>query len=149
MIQDIILDTGPLVAFMNSHDRDHRWALEQWARIQPPLLTCEAVLTEACFLARRLGPGGEEGVVSLVRRGLIEPAFRFADHADEVFRLMGKYRDIPLSLADACLVRMSELHPTSAVLTLDRDFTICRRNRRQRIPLLSPTASSPGFVSGE
>lgn len=138
MIRDVILDAGPLVAFMNDRDRDHRWAREQWDRIESPLLTCEAVVVEACFLARRLGRGGEEGVVSLIRRGVIEPSFRLVDHAEAVLRLMSKYRDVPMSLADACLVRMSELHRDSPVLTLDRGFAIYRRKRRQPIPLLSP-----------
>ena len=143
MIRDVILDAGPLVALLNSRDRHHRWVREQWAKVEPPLLTCEAALAEACVLARRFGCGGEQGVVSLVRRGLVEPSFRLDDHADAVFRLMGKYHAVPMSLADACLIRMSELHRSSPLLTLDRDFSIYRRNRRQRIPLLSPCLAPP------
>ena len=140
MIRDVILDTGPLVALMNVRDRDHHWVREQWERIEPPLLTCEAVVVEACFLARRLGREGEEGVVSLVHRGLLNPLFRLADDAEAVLSLMRRYRNVPMSLADACLVRMSQLHPASPVLTLDRDFTVYRKNRSRRIPLLSPVS---------
>ncbi len=133
-----ILDTGPLIAFLNSRDGHHRWAREQWARVEPPFLTCEAVIAEACFLAHRLGSGAPEAVVSLVARGVLEVSFRLADEAAAVARMMKKYDDVPMSLADACLVRMSEQHPGSVVLTLDGDFRIYRRSKRQRIPTRMP-----------
>ena len=134
----IILDTGPLIAFLNSRDGHHRWAREQWARVEPPFLTCEAVIAEACHLARRLASGAPEAVVSLVERGVLDVSFRLVDEAAAVARLMKKYDDVPMSLADACLVRMSEQHAGSVVLTLDGDFRIYRRSRRQRIPTRMP-----------
>ena len=133
-----ILDTGPLIALLNSRDGHHRWAREQWARVEPPFLTCEAVIAEACFLAHRLGSGAPEAVVSLVERGVLDVSFRLADEAGAVARMIKKYEDIPMSLADACLVRMSEQHPGSVVLTLDGDFRIYRRSKRQRIPTRMP-----------
>ena len=149
MSREIILDTGPLVALLNSRDPHHSWAQEQWDRIEPPLLTCEAVVSEACFLARRLVHRGPERVLEFVRRGVLDLSFPLVDEIDPLVQLVKKYRTVPMSLADACLVRMSELHRTSPVLTLDRDFAIYRRNRSQRIPLLSPTLPSPGSVSVE
>ena len=133
-----ILDTGPLIAFLNSRDGHHRWAREQWARVEPPFLTCEAVIAEACFLAHRLASGASEAVVSLVDRGVLDVSFRLADEAAAVARMMKKYDDVPMSLADACLVRMSEQHPGSVVLTLDGDFRIYRRSKRQPIPTRMP-----------
>ncbi len=133
-----ILDTGPLIAFLNSRDGHHRWVREQWARVEPPFLTCEAVIAEACFLAHRLGSGAPEAVVSLVARGVLDVSFRLAAEAAAVARMMKKYEDVPMSLADACLVRMSEQHAGSVVLTLDGDFRIYRRSRRQRIPTRMP-----------
>ncbi|MYA34982.1 MAG: PIN domain-containing protein [Gemmatimonadales bacterium] len=138
-----ILDTGPLIAFLNSRDGHHRWAREQWARVEPPFLTCEAVIAEACFLAQRLGSGAPEAVVSLVERGVLDVSFRLADEAAAVARVMKvmkKYDDVPMSLADACLVRMSEQHPGSVVLTLDGDFRIYRRSGRHPIPTRMPGA---------
>lgn len=140
MSREIILDTGPLIALLNTRDPHHAWARDQWNAIEPPLLCCEAVVVEACFLARRLAPGGQSRVLDVVRRGALDLSFSLSDEIDAVDRLMEKYRDVPMSLADACLVRMSELHPVSPVVTLDRDFTIYRRSRRQRIPLLTPPA---------
>ena len=106
--------------------------------IEPPLLTCEAVVVEACFLARRLVRDGQNKVLEIVRRGTLDLSFSLSGEIDQAVRLAKKYSDVPMSLADACLVRLSELHPAGLLLTLDRDFTIYRRSRRQRIPLLSP-----------
>ena len=149
MSREIILDAGPLVALLNARDPHHDWVRAQWGMIESPLLTCEAVVTEACFLARRLVPRGQEKVLEFVRRGALDLSFPLADEIDAVVQLAGRYRDVRMSLADACLVRMSELHRASPVLTLDRAFTIYRRNRRQRIPLLSPSLSPPGSISAE
>ena len=137
-----ILDTGPLVALLSARDPHHAWAHEQWEAVTFPMMSCEAVISEACFLGHRVRPGAHADVLDLVRSGAIELSFRLADEIDEVGRLIGKYRDVPMSLADACLVRMSELHPNSPVLTMDRDFTVYRRHRRQRIPVLAPEGFS-------
>lgn len=70
--------------------------------------------------------------------GFYQVAFAFEDEKQSVKRLLEKYADVPMSFADACLVRMSELYPDSAVFTTDNDFTIYRRNGRQQIPLIFP-----------
>jgi predicted nucleic acid-binding protein len=132
-----LLDTGPLVAYLNRRDEHHAWAVETLERLPSPVVTCEAVLSEACFLTRRL-PGGPEAVLALVARGALGVDLRLASEIDPIRRLMRKYADVPMSLADACLVRMAELERDSVVLTTDRDFTVYRRNRRQVIPLLAP-----------
>jgi uncharacterized protein len=132
-----ILDTGPLVALLDVRDRYHRWATAQWAQTAPPLLTCEAVLSEACFLVRRL-PRGSSAIVELIDRGAVEVAFRLNEHIEPVRRLLAKYAEVPMSLADACLVRMAELHSNSSVLTIDRHFRIYRKHGRQVIPALMP-----------
>jgi len=137
MKQRVICDTGPLVAFFNRQDRHHEWAVAQWDRIEPPLLTCEAVVSEACFLLQTTS-GGSAGVLELVRRGVVNLAFTFSDNVDPVATLMKKYAGVPMSFADACLVRMTELYDTSAMITLDSDFTFYRKHIRRAIPLLMP-----------
>jgi hypothetical protein len=77
-------------------------------------------------------------ILNLVHRGAVELGFTLKDHFEEASELMQRYANVPMSLADACLVRMSELIPKSVVLTLDSDFRIYRRHRRQKIPLLMP-----------
>lgn len=54
--QKVLLDTGPLVAFLNKRDQYHSWTVSELASMAPTLLTCEAVLSESCFLLQRLMP---------------------------------------------------------------------------------------------
>ena len=117
----IILDTGPLVALLNRRDTYHHWAVEQWSSARPPLLTCEDVIAEACFLVRTF-PGDQAAVLDLVEQGVVEMPFLLADQAHHVARLLKKYRNVPMSLADGCLVHMAEQHANSVILTLDSDF---------------------------
>lgn len=132
-----MLDTGPLVASINRRDCFHEWTKLQLAEIEPPLLTCEAVLAEACHLLRHL-PGQGRAVAELVDRKIIEIPFRIDAHAKSMANLLAKYADVPMSLADACLVRMSEINENSILLTFDHDFKVYRRHGRQVIPTLMP-----------
>ncbi len=133
----IVVDTGPLVAYFNARDRWHGWAVEQMKTFAPPLLTCEPVLTEACYLIHRAG--GEPA--SLVRK-LSEQTLRvgidLGEDAASIEALLRRYADTPMSLADACLVRLTERYSDSRLFTLDSDFEHYRRNGRQLIPLIHP-----------
>jgi predicted nucleic acid-binding protein len=137
-VKNVIVDTGPLVAFLNARDKHHRWARDVLGGVEPPLRTCEAVISEACFLVRGLR-GGPDAVLALVVRGAVEVPFRLDGELIAVRKLMARYADVPMSLADGCLVRMSELEPRSTVLTLDADFRVYRRHGRQLIALLAPS----------
>ena len=133
----LLIDTGPLVAFLNRRDHHHSWAIAVMGELRPPFVTCEAVLSEACFLLRHTA-GGAEAILALVERELV--AVRFAADAEipALRRLLARYADVPMSFADACLVRMSELNSTCRLLSLDHDFRRYRRNGRQAIPLIAP-----------
>ncbi|MGC9965578.1 MAG: PIN domain-containing protein [Syntrophobacteraceae bacterium] len=133
----VILDTGPLVAFLNGRDKHHDWAEAQWAQIQPPLLTCEAVISEACFLLREYDKGAGS-VFELLQRKVLWISFCLADQIIPVSALLKKYGNLPISVADACLVRLAELHDSSSIMTLDAHFQIYRKNKRRIIPLLAP-----------
>lgn len=137
MRRRVIVDTGPLVAFINSREQFHDWVMREVATIEEPMFTCEPVITEACFLLRHVY-GGVEAVISLVNRGLVKMAFSLSEEAVAIGELLKRYQSVPMSLADACLVRMSELYPQSALLTLDSDFLIYRQNRNQTIPVILP-----------
>ncbi len=134
-----LLDTGPLVAFFDRSDADHEWAKDRWAHAPVPMLTCEAVLAEATYLLwEHAGLPGEK-VLALFERKVIAAPFRLEDHAAPVAHLLEKYSDQKMQLADACLVRMSELHRDCRVFTLDKqDFQVYRRFERQVIPLVAP-----------
>lgn len=137
MRDQVIVDTGPIVAFINGRDRYHGWAKGQWAEIRPPLLTCEAVVSEACFLVRRFA-GAEAVILELLQREILQIPFRLSDCVGQIVWLLKKYADIPMSLADACLVRMAESYEGSLVFTIDKDFTVYRKNKRARIPVILP-----------
>jgi predicted nucleic acid-binding protein len=137
MIPRVLIDTGPLVAFLNRRDQYHAWAKEQMARLEPPLLTCESVLSEVCFLVRNLR-GGSEAIIKLVQRGLVTVAFDFQAETTPVGKLLARYANVPISLADACLVRMAELYEGSVILTLDGDFRVYRKHGRYVIPVVMP-----------
>ena len=132
-----LLDTGPLVSFLTSGLRHHAWAVEQWKRLRPPLLTCEPVLTEAAFLLKREGRDSD-ALFELLERGVIRIALAVQEEQADLRALMRRYRNRPMSLADACLVRLSEIHASAEVLTLDSDFRIYRRHGNKVIPVRMP-----------
>ena len=134
----ILLDAGPLFAFYSQSDRWHDWAVRQLHELTEPLFTCEPALAEASFLLQRQGtyPGT---FLPLLQKGIIKITFDLEAEADALNTLMHRYRNIPMCLADACLVRMSELFKNSCVLTLDSDFRVYRRFGRQVIPLIIPS----------
>lgn len=136
MARTLLVDTGFLVALLNRRDSLHLWAKTQAPRYAPPWLTCEAVLSEAFHL---LGAPGAPSLSALLRRKALVPAFNIVSDLDPVLKLMQKYADLPISLANACLVHMTETLPDPVILTTDSDFRIYRRRNRQTVPCVLPT----------
>jgi predicted nucleic acid-binding protein len=129
-----ILDAGPLIAALNRQDRYHRWACETIERFGPPFYSCSEVLAEAAAMT-----GQPAAIVEMVQAGEIILAFSLADEAARVLGLLRKYEDQPMDLADACVVRMTELMRDCRVITLDSaDFSVYRRNGRDVIPTIVP-----------
>jgi uncharacterized protein len=128
-----IADTGFIVAFKNRSDQHHAWAVDVARQIEAPLLTCESVLSEAAFHL-----GSSEAVLTLVSAGMLEIAFDLGENAEKVHELAKRYSDRDADLADLCLIRLSELYPHHTLITLDADFRVYRRNKREAIPLLCP-----------
>jgi predicted nucleic acid-binding protein len=135
-----IADTGVLAALVYERDQWHEWVKEQAAKLTPPFLTCEPVIAEACFLVQRVHDG-ERQILAFIKDGYVHIDFSLSAEIAAVAALMRKYEDVPMSLADACLVRMSELRERASVFTLDSDFRIYRRNGRDPIPLIIPDAA--------
>ncbi len=135
MATNALVDAGFLVALISRRDGNHDWATAQAPRFPPPWLTCEAVLSETSHL---LGGHGTRSLASLLRRGALVSSYRFSDDPDAVLRLLEKYSGVPMSFADACLVRMTETLNDPMLLTTDADFRIYRRHGRQIIPCALP-----------
>ena len=135
----IIADTGPLVAMLDRDDQDHAWAVREGRKLPPKMISCEAVLSEVHFLTQDL-PEAESRVEGWLADGRLELPFTVRDHHSLIHELMAlaRYANVPMSFADACLVRMSELWPEAPVFTLDSDFRVYRRNKRQSLPLICP-----------
>ena len=132
-----IVDTGPLVAFFDRAERYNVWVSQRIEEIEAPLLVCEPVLAEAMHLLAR-HPKAQDAIFELLQNGALSIAFRIAEHIDALHRLLQRYRDTPMSLADACIVRMAEIHEHHAVLTLDSDFAIYRKHRRLPLTVVHP-----------
>ncbi len=137
MTELTIADSGILVAFLNKREQWHGWTLEQMNKLSPPFVTCEAVVTECCFLMKGES-NGEQDVLGLISDELLKVDFSLQSEVAEIQTLMKKYENVPMSLADACLVRMSEFTKRAKIFTLDSDFWIYRRNGNEEIPLIIP-----------
>jgi len=132
-----IVDTGPLVAFFDRAERHHDWAAGRMRELAVPLLACEPVLAEAMYLLAGL-PKAQDALFELIENGALRIAFRVEEQVSDLRALHRKYRDRPMSLADACIVRMAELFDRHEVLTLDSDFSIYRKHGREPIVLIRP-----------
>ncbi len=133
----VIADTGPLVALLDRKDQDHAWAVSEGQRLPPKMLSCEADLSEVHFLTQDI-PEAKNRIESWLADGWLELPFSVRDHHSLLHELMVRYASVPMSFAHACLVRMSELWPDAPVFTLDSDFRVYRRNKRQSLPLICP-----------
>ena len=133
----VILDTGPLVALFGARESHHPWAVEQFKQITTVPLTCEPVIAETChLLARRRIP--PRLLLDRLHRGELSIGLSLERESAAVMALMDRYDNVPMSLADACLVRMAELFPRYRICTLDSDFLVYRKHGREPIDLLTP-----------
>ncbi len=140
MKRRVIVDTGILVAVLNKNDRHHAWVVRELTQIEPPLLTCDAVISETCFLARNYAK--QDILFKWLEQGTIKPVFQLADNIQAVRSLMVKYVNVPMSFADACLVRMAEVYEGSSVFSVDTDFLIYRKHGNVAIPIICPVGSA-------
>lgn len=128
-----IADTGFLVALLEVHDEHHAWAIETARHLNWPALTCESVLSETAFQVR-----SSAVLLEMLRDGTLSVPFELTGHIGHLHDLATRYADRRPDLADLCLIRMSELYPHHTIITVDADFRVYRRNKREAIPLLIP-----------
>jgi uncharacterized protein len=135
MAASVIVDAGFLAALIERREQHHDWAIATARQYPRPWQTCESILSEAFFLLDRQGTAA---LMTLLKRDQLSVPFRFGEHRPAVVTLMQKYADLPMSYADACLVRMTEVLPDPVLLTTDSDFRVYRRNGRQAVPCVLP-----------
>ena len=135
MAASVLADAGFVVALLSNRDTHHAWAVSQAPQFAPPWRSCEGALSEVFHL---VGAAGAPSLGALLRRGSVLIAFELAEHVEPVLKLMQKYSDVPMSLADACLVRMTETLAGPVVLTTDADFRVYRRHSRHVVPCITP-----------
>jgi predicted nucleic acid-binding protein len=135
MAQSVIVDASFVIALLRPRDRHHSWAVDRSHEYGRPWHTCEAVISEIFFL---LGPLARPTLSQMLSRERLVISFELSRDLDSVLSLLEKYADVPMSIADACLVRMSEILPRPVVLTTDSDFRVYRRHGRKTIPYVLP-----------
>jgi predicted nucleic acid-binding protein len=131
-----ILDAGPLIASLNRQDQHHRWAVQTLEHLGPPFFSCAEAVAEAAALT-----GQPAALVEMIAAKEIVLAFDLSEQTAAVLALLKKYGDVHMDLADACIVRMTELIRDCRVITVDRkDFSVYRRSGRDLIPMVAPPA---------
>lgn len=130
-----LLDTGVIVALLDRSEKFHQACSEAVRSLEAPLVTCEAVIAESCYLLRNL-PGAPEAVIENVVAGIFQLPFQLSREAAAVKQVLRKFRDRGIDLADACLIRLADEFETADILTLDKDFQIYRWGKNKPFRIL-------------
>jgi predicted nucleic acid-binding protein len=134
-VKPVLLDTGVIVALLDRSERLHETCAETVRELEAPLITCEAVIAESCYLLRYLA-GAREAVIENVAAGIFQIPFQLSRDTAGVKHVLRKYRDRQIDLADACLIRLADDFGTGDILTLDQDFAVYRWARNKPFNLL-------------
>jgi uncharacterized protein len=134
-VTSVLLDTGFIVALLDRSERHHERCKAALRSLSGPLLTCEAVIGEACYLLRGHA-GSNDAILENVDRGTFLIPFRLDESATSVRTLMKRYARVPMDFADACLVSLADTFGTGRILTLDSDFQVYRWRRTRAFDIL-------------
>jgi predicted nucleic acid-binding protein len=139
-MKPVLLDAGFIVALLDRSENFHKTCARTVREVEAPLVTCEAVITESCYLLRNLS-GASEAVIENIAAGIFQVPFQLSLDIAGVKQVLRKYKDRKIDLADACLIRLADQFGTGDILTLDQDFAIYRWGRNKPFRML-PTADS-------
>lgn len=134
-MKPVLLDTGVIVALLDRSEKRHKACAAAVQEVEAPLITCEAVIAESCYLLRSLA-GASEAVVANVAAGIFQIPFQLSQEAAAVQQVLRKYRDRRIDLADSCLIHLADEFGTGDILTLDGDFSIYRWGRNKAFRVL-------------
>ena len=134
-MKPVLLDTGVIVALLDRSESLHCACAGTVRELQAPLITCEAVIAESCYLLRNLS-GAPEVVIENIAAGIFQIPFQLSRESSGVKHVLRKYRDQNIDLADACLIRLADEFGTADILTLDQDFAIYRWGKNKAFRVL-------------
>jgi uncharacterized protein len=137
-MKPVLLDTGFIVALLDRSENCHKTCAQTVREVEAPLVTCEAVITESCYLLRNLS-GASEAVIENITAGIFQVPFQLSRDTAGVKQILRKYKDRKIDLADACLIRLADQFGTADILTLDQDFAIYRWGRNKPFRVLPST----------
>jgi predicted nucleic acid-binding protein len=136
-MKSVLLDSSVIVALLDTREQFHERCVRVVEELVQPLVTCEAVISESCYLLRKV-PHASEKILANVEEGIFQISFQLKRSATSVHAILRKYHDLPVSFADACLVQMADELDTGDILTLDSDFKHYRWRRTRNFHLLIP-----------
>jgi predicted nucleic acid-binding protein len=136
-VKPVLLDTGVIVALLDRSEQHHKSCVGALEAITGPLVTCEAVIAESCYLLRSL-PGAPEAILENVVSGTFQIPFKLSRSASQIQRVFRKYQDREVDFADACLIHLATELKTGEILTLDHDFEVYRWSVNKPFHLLIP-----------
>jgi uncharacterized protein len=141
-MKPVLLDTGFIVALLDRSESFHKTCTHTVREVQAPLATCEAVITESCYLLRNLS-GASDAVIDNIAAGIFQIPFQLSRDTAGVKQVLRKYKDRKIDLADACLICLADQFGTGDILTLDQDFAIYRWGKNKSFRVL-PSADLHG-----
>ncbi|MBI2987120.1 MAG: PIN domain-containing protein [Deltaproteobacteria bacterium] len=132
----ILIDTGPLVALLHADDQSHDRCVKTLRSLKEPMATVWPVLTEAMYLLNFSWEAQAALWEMIITEALVILPLDRGD-ATRIRELMKKYRDLPMDMADAALVRVAERERLQRIFTLDRrDFLLYRPARLGRFSIM-------------
>lgn len=129
-MKPVLLDTGVIVALLDRSESSHTVCAEAVQDLEAPMITCEAVITESCYLLRNV-IGACETIIDNVNGGIFQIPLQLSRESLGVKQILRKYRDRNIDLADACLIRLADEFETADIFTLDRGFVVYRWGRNK------------------
>ncbi|MGA9673159.1 MAG: PIN domain-containing protein [Terracidiphilus sp.] len=132
-----LIDSGAILALLDRSEWAHERSVRALEELRRPLVTCEAVITESCYLLRHK-PLAIEAVLANVGSGFFGIPFQLASSSAQIQAILQKHRDTPADFADACLIHLADQLNTGDILTLDKEFARYRWRRTKSFRLLIP-----------
>jgi uncharacterized protein len=139
----MLLDTGVIVALLDRSEKFHRQCAEAVRKLDAPLITCEAVMAESCYLVRNL-PGAPEAIIANAAEGIFQIPFQLSREALAVRTILRKYQDRAIDLADACLIHLANEFETGGCPHAGQGFRNLPMGKEPSVSVATKEDLAPG-----